>query len=117
MKPMPVWKIMVARKTEIIAELTVPAYRLTEKDLDDLSRALVVRYRNDTVEEMLPYYLNRRRGKPERLNFADPKPYTDEKKLESGVYCGNWDCYAYASQRIGIEHAEAAKVRNEDLGT
>jgi hypothetical protein len=109
----PTWKIKVGCKAEIIAEFTAPKHRLNGKHLDNFLRALVARYRTDGPEDMLPYYLNARKGGPDRSSLADPRPYPDPERRECGVFCGDWDCYAYATLEISVEQAEALEKNRQ----
>ena len=99
------WKIRVGRKSEEIAEFEVPAHKLGSREIDAFLRALVVRYRTTTAEEMIPYYVNGRRGSPYRSSLANMQQCWSDDQREQGKICGDWECYAIATQTISEVHA------------
>lgn len=105
----PPWEIRVGRKTEVLADFRVPAHKLQENARAAFLKALVVRYRTDTPEEMLAFYVNKTRGAPDRLPFAEVKPCKDLDRRRVGYWCGDWECYAFAMQEIDADHAEFIK--------
>ena len=105
----PPWKIRIGRKAEIIGEFEVPCHRLGTNDLKTFLRALVVRYRTETPEDMAAFYVNRHRGSPDRLPFADTKPSFDFERCLTGYFCGEWECWAEAMQAITPKQARAIK--------
>jgi hypothetical protein len=107
----PPWEIKVGRKAKILAEFQVPAHKLQKNALDIFLKALVVRYRTSTPEDMLPYYVNKAKGEPSRLSFADVTYCYDLDRRRVGYCCGDWDCYAFAMQEIEAHEAEA--IRSE----
>ena len=109
MPKQPPWEIRVGRKADVLAEFCVPAHKLTEKGLGTFLRALVVRYRADSPEDMLGYYVNRRRGNPCRLPFVEVTPAHRLDECRVGYLCGNWECYASAMQKIDASQAQAMK--------
>ncbi len=109
MPKQPPWEIRVGRKADVLAEFCIPAHKMGVKDLETFLRALVVRYRTDSPEDMLEYYVNQRRGNPYRLPFAEVTPAhrLDERRV--GYLCGDWQCYAFAMQKIDASQAQAMK--------
>ena len=74
-------------------------------DIKAFLKAVVARYSSDGPEDMALYYLNKRQGAPSRLPFADVMPVHNAY----GYYCGDWDCYAYATQELDEVTAQALK--------
>jgi hypothetical protein len=87
----------------------VPAHKLQRNALEAFLKSLVVRHRTNNPEEMLHYYVNKTRGTPTRLNFAELTPAYDLDRRRVGYFCGEWECYAEAMREIDTEHAEALK--------
>jgi hypothetical protein len=58
---------------------------------------------------MLAFYVNRRRGSPQRLPFADVRWTEDLEHNRVGYFCGDWDCYAMAMQEIDEDIARAVQ--------
>jgi len=94
------WKIKVCEKAKTLAEFQVPAHKLDRKDLAIFLKALVVRSRTDSLEEMIPFYVNKRRGIPDHLSFAEIRRCNKLEQNRLGYWCGNWDCYAVAMQEF-----------------
>ncbi len=109
MAKQPPWEIQVGRKNEILAEFSVPGHKLGTNDLKAFLRALVARYRTDDPEVMLLFYVNRRPGNPDRLPFAEVtyEHWLDQHRV--GYWCGQWECYATAKQKIDATTADALK--------
>jgi hypothetical protein len=101
------WNIRVGRKAKVIADFHAPMHKLDRKGVCDFLRALVIRHRTDTPQEMLDYYVNNRRGKPIHRKDADARFYFDYEKCLSGYWCGDWECYASAAFQLTSEEAEA----------
>ena len=99
------WKIRVGRKAEEIASFQIPAHKLGSNEIDVFLRALVTRFRTSTAEEMIPYYVNGRRGSPTRSYLAEVQRCWSSDQKEQGKMCGDWECYAIATQKISDEHA------------
>lgn len=113
MSKQPPWKIQVGRKQEIIAEFTVPAHRLGQNDLEAFLRAMVVRYRTDEPQEMVGFYINKRRGNPTRRSDADVRYFLDPDQRRNGYFCGTLECYASATQEIDESTALGLKKIRE----
>ena len=109
MPKQPPWEIRVARKADVLAEFHVPAHKMDVKDLKAFLRAIIVRYRTDSPEDMMHYYVNRRRGHPSRLPFAEVTCVHKLDQQRVGYWCGDWDCYASAMQKIDEAQAQAGK--------
>ena len=107
MSKQPQWRILVGRKAGLIADFYMPAHRLMVNDIQAFLKAVVARYSSDGPEDMALYYLNKRRGAPSRLPFADVMPVRDPDVW--GYYCGDWDCYASATQVLDEDAAKALK--------
>ena len=107
MPKQPPWEIRVGRKSEVLAEIQVPFHKMGEKDIAAFLRALVVRYRTDRPEDMVSFYVNKRRGNPCRLPFADIKPAYQLEQSRVGYFCGDWECYAFAMHEIDETTATA----------
>lgn len=107
------WKIRVAHKDKDIASFEVPEHKLGSKEIGTFLHALVVRYRTETAEEMLPYYVNGRKGLPEKSPFANIVRYDRLDLREVGFFCGDWECYAMATQTISEEHAAIIQQLHE----
>jgi hypothetical protein len=101
------WNIRVGRKATIVADFCVPMNKLDGKRVHEFLRTLVIRYTTNSPEDMLPYYVNARRGKPVRRSDLDTKSYIDYEKCLSGICCGDWDCYASAAFQLTSDEAEA----------
>jgi hypothetical protein len=108
------WQIRVGRKAEILAEFSVPAHKLQRHALEAFLKAIVVRYRTNSPEEMVYYYASKTRGLPTRLNFAELTPACDIERKLVGYFCGEWECYAEAMREIDAEHAESLKKIMEE---
>jgi hypothetical protein len=52
---------------------------------------------------MIPYYVNSRRGHPDRMPFANVIRYENDDLTENGYWCGEWECYARATQTMTNE--------------
>jgi hypothetical protein len=105
----PEWEIQVGRKAEILANFRVPMYKLPRKALQAFLRALVIRYRTDTPEEMLPFYVSKTRGAPDRLPYAEVSDWPlDRGRL--GYWCGTWECYASALWELDAKTLEAVMM-------
>jgi hypothetical protein len=113
MAKLPPWEITVARKSDVIAEFQVPGHRFGDREIAAFLRALAVRYRTDTPQDMLDYYVNKRKGRPQRLPLADVQPHLLLEKNRSGFFCGDWECYAMAMQEMAPGAAEAARFHVE----
>ena len=109
MSKQPLWEIEIACKADVLAEFTVPVNKMGVNDLKAFLRALVIRYRTNSPEDMVDYYVNRRRGHPCRLPFADVtyKHWLDQCRV--GYWCGEWECHATAKQEIDASAAQALK--------
>jgi hypothetical protein len=107
----PPWEIEVCEKAKTLARFQVPAHKLGPNDLASFLRPLVVRGRTNTIAEMMVFYVNRRRGAPNRLPFAEVQPCRNLKRGRVGYWCGDWDCYATAMKKI--DKATAAWIRKE----
>ncbi len=90
------WEITVARKAEILADFRVPVHKLQKNALNAFLKALVVRYSTETPQDMLAFYVNKTRGAPAYLPFAEVSYCHDLGRRRVGYWCGNWDCYAFA---------------------
>ncbi len=106
----PPWEIRVGRKDKILAEFRVPAHKLQKNALYAFLKAMVVRYRTETPEDMLAFYVNKTRGAPTRLSFAEARSCHDLEKRRVGHWCGDWDCYASAMREISAEAADGMKL-------
>ncbi len=109
MPKQPPWQIRVGRKADVLAEFCVPAHKIGVKDLNVFLRALVVRYRTNSPEDMVGYYVNRRRGHPCHLPFAEVAPAHRLDECRVGYLCGDWECYASARQKVDASQAQAMK--------
>ena len=96
----PPWKFSVWRKDEQLAEFDVPAHKLEAHEVGRFLHALVVRSRTNSLEEMIKYYVNNRRGHPTRVPFAEVIRYSSDEFSENGFWCGEWECYARATQTV-----------------
>jgi hypothetical protein len=94
------WEIKIARKAETLAEFSVPAYKLTKNALHAFLKAIVASERGGPPESMVLFYLNKRRGEPSRLPFAEIRSHEDLEHNRIGYFCGDWECYASAMQEI-----------------
>lgn len=103
------WEIRVGRKTNVLADFHVAAHKLQKNTRAAFLKALVARYSTDTPEEMLAFYVNKTHRAPERLPFAEVRPSYDLDRRRIGYWCGDWDCYASATQEIDAGNAEAMK--------
>ena len=102
------WEIRVGRKDDVLAEFSVPHHKMSKKDLNVFLRALVIRYRTDSPEEMVGYYVNKRLGHPSQI----PLKVNSANKLDQhriGYCCGNWELYAYALHEFDKEQIQAVK--------
>ena len=110
MPKQPDWEFKVARKAEVLAEFRVPTHKLQKNTLNAFLKALVVRYRTNTPEEMLAFYVNKTRGTPDHLPFAEVHWCSDLDRKRVGYFCGDWECYASAMQEIDADTADANKT-------
>jgi hypothetical protein len=104
------WKIKVAQKANVLAEFEVPRYRLDGRSLREFLKALVVKARCRSYEEMAPFYINRRRGQMFRDDRTKIIPYFNHELRLNGHFCGEWECYAQAVYEISSEQADAIKA-------
>lgn len=109
----PPWEITVARKADVIAEFQVPSHKFGDREIGDFLRALVIRCRTEDPQDMVGYYVNRRKGHPQRLPFADVIRHYLPEKNRSGFFCGTWDCYAMALQEMAPGAVEAVEFHLE----
>jgi hypothetical protein len=96
--PMRNWEIKVSTKSKTLAEFEVPAHKLGSKDIRALLKAIVASGRAGNPETMTLMYVNRRRGEPARLNFAECRQHADLRRGQTGIFCGDWEFYATAMQ-------------------
>ena len=75
----PPWKFSVWRKDEQLAEFDIPAHKLESHEVGRFLHALVVRSRTNSLEEMIKYYVNNRRGHPTRVPFAEVIRYSSDE--------------------------------------
>jgi hypothetical protein len=108
MAKQPPWEIKVQCKARTVAEFHVPAHKLQKESLYAFLKAVVVRYRTNTPQEMVGYYLNKTLGLPKRLSLADVKPCHHLDRRRVGYSCGDGDCVAFAMQEVGADVADAA---------
>jgi hypothetical protein len=106
-----------------LASFRVPVHKLQRNALSAFLRALVVRYRTDTPEEMLAFYVNKTRGAPECLPFAEvrdcPLDLETGDKLGIGVETvsvthlpfGNLDAETLDCVTREIQKSEKAYLR------
>ena len=112
----PPWRIVVAKKQHVIADFLVPAHKLPTKALSAFLKALVVRYKTSSPEEMLPFYVSRAKGEPAFRSIGHFAEFTfDYETRQIGYYSGDWECYACARYEIDQERADALK-REMDRG-
>jgi hypothetical protein len=104
------WEVRVGRKAKVLAEFRVPAHKLQKNTLLAFLKAVVVRYRTESPKDMLAFYVNKTRGAPAPLSFAETKPCHDLAKRRVGYCCGDWECYALAMQEISAEAADGMKL-------
>jgi len=105
------WEITLKRKAKTLAEFTVPAHKLTGNGLKAFLKAIVASERVGDPESMMLLYLNKRRGEPSRLQFAEIRKHEDLKRRRVGYFCGDWECYASALQEI--DASTAAWIKKE----
>ena len=115
MPTQPPWEIRVGRKAEVLGDFRVPAHKLQKHALMTFLRALVVRYRTDTPEDMLAFYVNNTRGTPTRLPFAEVTYCEDLDRQRVGYWCGTWESWACAMHEISAEIAAFVKQQREKV--
>ena len=93
----PPWKISVWRKDQQLANFEIPNHKLGSNEVRQFLHALVVRTRTTSLEEMIPYYVNGKRGEPRKLPFATVQNYLSDDLKEQGYWCGEWECHAIAT--------------------
>lgn len=103
------WKVRVGKKEVVLAEFEVPYHKMGSRQVETFLRALVVRYRTDSPEEMVPYYVNGKAGHPARMPFANVIHAYSEDQVEQGYFCGEWECFASAMYTIDAAAAEAVR--------
>jgi hypothetical protein len=100
MQKQPPWEIKVCRKAKILAEFNVPAHKLTKNALEAFLKAVVASERGGAPETIMLFYVNKRRGEPSRIPFAEIRMHEDLEHNRMGYFCGDWECYASATQEI-----------------
>jgi hypothetical protein len=82
---------------EILAEFEVSAHKLAKgTSLDAFLKAVVVRNRTGTANEMLSHYVSKARGKPDHLPFSEVVYSHDLDIRLIGYFCGDWESWASA---------------------
>jgi hypothetical protein len=113
MRHAPHWQITVQRKGKTFAEFCVPVRRLGTEALKTFLRTVFVRYTTKAPEEMLPFYLNGKRGGPARRSLADVYGRGTPEHIE--YWCGDWECFVRALQ--ARSEIETAFMRGQSLRT
>ena len=114
----PPWKISVWRKDQQLTSFEIPDHKLGSNEIRHFLHALVVRSRTSSLEEMIPYYVNGRRGSPSKLPFANVQTYLSDDLREQGYWCGEWECHAKATQTNSDESIVALhELRIQNLST
>jgi hypothetical protein len=104
------WTFTVVVNGLTTESFDVPAHQLTDEAVKAMLRAIVIRHRTSTAQEMLPYYVNRRRGSISRLPMADVQPAWAPDYTAQGWSCGTQvEAIAYAMRPI--DPAQASVVR------
>jgi len=111
MAKQPRWNIRVGRKGKLLAHFSVPAHKLMKGgSLDIFLKAIVVRNRTKTPKQMLPFYVNKSRGLPSHLPFAEVRYCPDLEKRLVGYFCGDWESWATAMQELDAATADAVRA-------
>jgi hypothetical protein len=111
--PRPSWKIEIWCKDKAVARFEAPAHKLSKGALFAFLTALVVRYRTDTPQEMLLFYVNKRSGSPVRLPGAAIQSAWTQDEGEQGYICGDWECRATAMQELDAARAKWVRAQVE----
>jgi hypothetical protein len=82
------WTIQVRYGRELPHEFKVPCHKLELGALENVLRAIVVHQLADTPETMASYYVNRRRGFPDRLEGAEVRFDYDHEHDQYYYWCG-----------------------------
>ena len=109
----PPWKISVWRKQILIEAFEVPAQKLGSHEVQRFLHALVVRLRTETLQDMVPYYVNNRKGQPCKKLFDYAGGYENQELTEFGFWCGSFECYARATQTMNKEWGDVVRKLRE----
>jgi hypothetical protein len=107
------WEIKLSRKAKILAEFKVPGHKLSGNGLKAFLKAIVASERAGNPESMMLFYVNKRRGEPSRLPFAETCKHEDLKRNRVGFFCGDWECHASAFQKIDASTVKWIKQERE----
>ena len=111
----PPWKISVWRKHVAIEAFEVPAHKLGQHEVQRFLHALVVRSRTKTLQDMVPYYVNNRRGQPDKKSFDYAGKYESQELTECGFWYGSFECNARATQSMSREwRSVVTKLREQN---
>ncbi len=99
--------IRVRRKYRVISEFEIPAYRFEGDKLSNFVRAIYVANITKDAEEMIPFYVNSRKGEPVRNIDSDLRPAYHPERREVGSYCGTPDLLVEVMQTLSEVQYEA----------
>jgi hypothetical protein len=91
------WEIRVGKKDTIIEQFSVPIYKLDGPALKYFLVSSVARLQCESLQDTLDYFVNGRKGMPQRSPYAQIFCVTDPELGVSGYFCGTWECYAEAT--------------------
>jgi hypothetical protein len=73
----------------------------------------VVRYRTDTPQEMLLYYVNNRSGEPSRVDGAEVRHAWSPDHRKQGYICGDLECRATSMRELDDQQVEWVREQVE----
>lgn len=97
------------RKADVMADFSLPMYRLDGSNLANFLRAVVINMRTDGAAEMVKYYLNHRASNPRPAEDAEVTNYFHYETRRNGYWCGTWEAYATATFEVSQEEADAIR--------
>jgi hypothetical protein len=104
------WEITVTRvdglSTGELERIRVPQSRVNEIQLACFIKSLMARHSGYSAAELLPRFVNRRRGNPQRHDSWDVRRFTDLEKNSYGYFCGEHPIFASASLPMSKAHRQ-----------
>jgi hypothetical protein len=93
-----------------LESLSVPQHQIDEGRLQSLANSLLTKHTGLQSEELLPFFVNGRKGKITRSTSWDLTQFVDPEKAETGYYCAFPPYYFVARQSISKNESAAYKL-------
>ena len=104
------WYFAVYREDRLIDAVSASDHKMTNDGAKSFLRALVARYSEKRAAELLPMFVNRRRGSLERDERWTPESYFLHDLQHYGYKCGDVDLLGVAYHRLSLDEANAIEA-------